>query len=149
MGLGLSIVKGIIDAHKGVIFESGKPGKGAKFTILLPSECGRASERVGRRVRGSASREVVIPQSRTSQSVATRFPASEMPGLVLAGHCRSPGTEGPADSRPIRQPADSHGLADRTRDALPLPRPLMVLFYSSSRGNTLDSERKAQCVRYS
>ena len=38
MGLGLSIVKGIIDAHKGVIFESGKPGKGAKFTILLPSE---------------------------------------------------------------------------------------------------------------
>ncbi len=36
LGLGLSIVKGIIDAHKGVVFESGKPGKGAKFTILLP-----------------------------------------------------------------------------------------------------------------
>ncbi|MEN6415846.1 MAG: GAF domain-containing protein [Armatimonadota bacterium] len=38
MGLGLSIVKGIVDAHNGVIFESGKPGKGAKFSILLPYE---------------------------------------------------------------------------------------------------------------
>jgi len=38
MGLGLSIVKGIIDAHEGTIFESGTPGKGAKFTILLPYE---------------------------------------------------------------------------------------------------------------
>jgi signal transduction histidine kinase len=36
MGLGLSIVKGIVDAHNGVIFESGTPGEGAKFTILLP-----------------------------------------------------------------------------------------------------------------
>lgn len=40
MGLGLSIVKGIVDAHDGVIYESGKPGKGAKFTILLPYEKG-------------------------------------------------------------------------------------------------------------
>lgn len=38
MGLGLSIVKGIVDAHDGAIYESGTPGKGAKFTILLP--CG-------------------------------------------------------------------------------------------------------------
>lgn len=38
MGLGLSIVKGIIEAHDGAIFESGMPGEGAKFTILLP--CG-------------------------------------------------------------------------------------------------------------
>ncbi len=39
MGLGLSIVKGIVDAHDGTIFESGKPGVGAKFTILLPCSC--------------------------------------------------------------------------------------------------------------
>lgn len=36
MGLGLSIVKGIVDAHGGQVFESGEPGKGAKFVILLP-----------------------------------------------------------------------------------------------------------------
>jgi signal transduction histidine kinase len=36
MGLGLSIVKGIVDAHGGGIFEGGEQGRGAKFVILLP-----------------------------------------------------------------------------------------------------------------
>jgi signal transduction histidine kinase len=36
MGLGLSIVKGIIDAHGGEVYEAGEPGKGAKFVMLLP-----------------------------------------------------------------------------------------------------------------
>ena len=36
MGLGLSIVKGIVDAHGGEVFEAGIPGSGAKFVILLP-----------------------------------------------------------------------------------------------------------------
>lgn len=36
MGLGLSIVKGIIDAHGGTIYEAGEVGQGAKFVILLP-----------------------------------------------------------------------------------------------------------------
>lgn len=36
MGLGLSIVKGIADAHGGAIFEAGELGYGAKFVILLP-----------------------------------------------------------------------------------------------------------------
>lgn len=36
MGLGLSIVKGIIDAHGGEVFEDGEPGSGARFVILLP-----------------------------------------------------------------------------------------------------------------
>jgi signal transduction histidine kinase len=38
MGLGLSIVKGIVDAHGGRVFESGEEGKGAKFVIILPVE---------------------------------------------------------------------------------------------------------------
>lgn len=37
MGLGLSIVKGIVDAHGGEVYEAGKPTKGAKFVILLPA----------------------------------------------------------------------------------------------------------------
>lgn len=36
MGLGLSIVKGIVEAHKGRIYEAGEPGTGARFVILLP-----------------------------------------------------------------------------------------------------------------
>jgi len=36
MGLGLSIVKGIVDAHGGEVFEAGLEGQGAKFVILLP-----------------------------------------------------------------------------------------------------------------
>ncbi|MDQ2731332.1 MAG: GAF domain-containing protein, partial [Armatimonadota bacterium] len=37
MGLGLSIVSGIIQAHRGVIREVGTPGEGAHFEIFLPS----------------------------------------------------------------------------------------------------------------
>jgi signal transduction histidine kinase len=40
MGLGLSIVKGIIDAHGGLIREVGRPGEGARFIILLPAVAG-------------------------------------------------------------------------------------------------------------
>jgi len=38
MGLGLSIVKGIVDAHGGDIREEGAPGEGARFVMLLPVE---------------------------------------------------------------------------------------------------------------
>ncbi len=37
MGLGLSIVKGIVDAHGGEVFEAGEQGHGANFVILLPA----------------------------------------------------------------------------------------------------------------
>jgi signal transduction histidine kinase len=36
MGLGLSIVKGIIEAHHGNIIEVGIPGQGARFVVFLP-----------------------------------------------------------------------------------------------------------------
>lgn len=38
MGLGLSIVKGIVDAHGGAVYEYGSEGSGAKFAILIPVE---------------------------------------------------------------------------------------------------------------
>ncbi|MFN3728678.1 MAG: GAF domain-containing protein [Fimbriimonadaceae bacterium] len=38
MGLGLSIVKGIVDAHGGAVYEYGNEGSGAKFAILIPVE---------------------------------------------------------------------------------------------------------------
>ena len=41
MGLGLSIVKGIVDAHQGAIAEVGKEGEGARFIIVLPALSGR------------------------------------------------------------------------------------------------------------
>ena len=37
MGLGLSIVKGIVDAHHGVLRETGEPGRGANFELYLPT----------------------------------------------------------------------------------------------------------------
>jgi signal transduction histidine kinase len=40
MGLGLSIVKGIVEAHEGIIREVGKAGEGARFVIYLPVESG-------------------------------------------------------------------------------------------------------------
>ncbi|HRJ26440.1 MAG TPA: GAF domain-containing protein [Fimbriimonadaceae bacterium] len=36
MGLGLSIVKGIAEAHGGNVYEAGQEGEGANFVILLP-----------------------------------------------------------------------------------------------------------------
>ena len=35
-GLGLSLVKSIVDGHEGLIYESGKPNEGASFEVFLP-----------------------------------------------------------------------------------------------------------------
>lgn len=37
MGLGLSIVKGILEAHGGTVVETGQAGEGANFVMLLPA----------------------------------------------------------------------------------------------------------------
>jgi len=36
-GLGLAIVQRAIEAHRGLVFVESRPGKGTKFTILLPA----------------------------------------------------------------------------------------------------------------
>ncbi|PIR16424.1 MAG: hypothetical protein COV46_08435 [Deltaproteobacteria bacterium CG11_big_fil_rev_8_21_14_0_20_49_13] len=40
IGLGLYICKSIIDAHSGVIYAESTPGKGSKFTFILPKKQG-------------------------------------------------------------------------------------------------------------
>jgi len=41
MGLGLSIVKGIVEAHGGTVAEVGVPGRGARFVMTLPVASGQ------------------------------------------------------------------------------------------------------------
>jgi len=43
MGLGLSIVKGVIEAHEGLIREIGTAGEGARFVVFLPFSDGTAN----------------------------------------------------------------------------------------------------------
>jgi signal transduction histidine kinase len=38
LGLGLSLVRAIIRAHKGQVEVSSEPGKGSLFTVILPSD---------------------------------------------------------------------------------------------------------------
>ncbi len=38
MGLGLSIVKGILEAHRGSVAEVGSWGEGAHFVAFLPAK---------------------------------------------------------------------------------------------------------------
>jgi len=57
-GLGLFIVKGVVEAHGGTVSVSSKPGEGSKFTIQFP--------------RSARTAESVIPQAQLARKVRTR-----------------------------------------------------------------------------
>ncbi len=44
LGLGLSIVKGFVEAHKGVVYAENRQNGGARFTIQIPSEISYGKE---------------------------------------------------------------------------------------------------------
>jgi len=41
LGLGLSLVKAVVQAHRGRVTVSSRPGEGATFTVMLPKQTGR------------------------------------------------------------------------------------------------------------
>ena len=43
-GLGLAVVKNIVDAHRGIIQVYSKPSEGTKFVIILPRSCPETKE---------------------------------------------------------------------------------------------------------
>jgi len=45
-GLGLSIVKWVVDAHHGRISVTSRPGEGSVFTVLMPMHVGTAAARM-------------------------------------------------------------------------------------------------------
>ncbi|MBL1151049.1 MAG: GAF domain-containing protein [Armatimonadetes bacterium] len=48
MGLGLSIVKGVAEAHGGIVYENGEVGAGAHFVILLPMRLPKPAKETAR-----------------------------------------------------------------------------------------------------
>lgn len=60
MGLGLSIVKGIVDAHGGSVTEVGQAGQGAEFLIRLPRSGGVTTPLAGPKITGTPAAVATI-----------------------------------------------------------------------------------------
>jgi cell cycle sensor histidine kinase DivJ len=90
IGLGLSIVKGLVDLHGGELEAMSEPGNGTRMVVNLPVDCERAA---------AERRPIPI--------------ASGMRGQPPKGHGGSPRPDHPADPQPL-SPADADARSNRT-----------------------------------
>jgi signal transduction histidine kinase/ligand-binding sensor domain-containing protein/DNA-binding response OmpR family regulator len=62
VGIGLALVKELVQLHKGRIFVTSKPGKGTKFTIRIPSEIAREASVEEEKVAASKTFAAQLPK---------------------------------------------------------------------------------------
>ena len=61
LGLGLALVKFVVDAHGGEVWASSQPGTGSTFGFRIPYQIGKQPEAQGRRENGNPIRENLDP----------------------------------------------------------------------------------------